>query len=989
MITKGKKKPAIKKTRKEGEKKPLEGVDWSTIGSKYGAKTIPDNNDLENKIKELEEQMHSTEWETRKEALIEIHRLLNGNEGGEMGGLWNELRRLRGVLTDLIGEERSAIVKHACYVVSHMSRLMKNEFAFFFEGGIFTALNKRVVSSIQIIAESATICTKQVIKQTTASKIIPVVADVIHTSRSSEQRECNAEYMRLIIRNWDKNVLDEFIKDVDQAISDSLADAREKSRRSGRLSFWEFSRHFPSRCKEMFLRLDQKTRAAVLAQKHTENNERNKLFSLIEAFQPQKSSKSDRNSKDHLRSHSLAPPKNAKTKSVGVKKTPMQRVKKSIRLRKGPLSEFSQGAAPLTEANVSKLHKSTKSRAKIQSAISQVSIRSGSSSNAPKDPQSQKAQAELENIVKQAKSDKSNTSSNALLQLLEIAKQEDRPELVDKTSFRKCLSGVIALLSSPQSKIRLLSVKIVRTLVDNYTYNFQKYLQSTLAALIPIFVDKKDNLRDEVRDLFDLVRSCFGSSVLIPSIVAVLEKSQQSLRPTILDLMLVVFQEDTDKFFDDSGAAKSVISTLRPLAKLSNLETKRKLKKLVQIMAKKNPTDLNIQISALPLDEQKLFSSFIRERTSPTKSVKRVAKIKTSKSPKTQTTSSLNPIKKEPTLALKSTKSFSNKKPSQKSSLSNLSAKSLVPKKKSPTNQTDSQKKTLTQKQSKLTQLKKKPTVKKLSKTTSNSVNAKSSLGLKNPQKTKKSQKKKNSETTQNNQNEQDQENSQAFMDDDMVNSISALLMALTDSSARKESLRTLITFSEEHIEQVWDKTFAVIVFHLLNLFIDEDKSLQDDILSLTNKLVKNQSEYFKPCTTEIIRRFLEGCSALDESRCVSNNEFIYSIIDALDPVMSVKALIPFLSHDVFPVIFSAVSFLAKFVPLLSSDTLNEMMSSLFPPLKKLLTDSSNPEIRRVVIFTFVEFFRVLGKDFQEFLKNSLDQKHLRLIHSYLTKDRK
>ncbi|KAJ5071188.1 clip-associated protein [Anaeramoeba ignava] len=898
-------KTTIKEKKKEKPKvKKLVDVDWDKVGEKYDALDFNSIQELEEKIEEMKQNLEKEDWELRKHAILQFHKILNGNAVKNYEEFPRLLNKLEGIFGGLLADEHKAVVKHTTFVVAHLSRKLGKNFGGIFAKNILPGLVRILTNSDGKIKECGDWAIKTTIKNTASGEIAREIKEMMTNGENDEFEKQLAGYGRLILHTWGSNEVEDCVNEMSEVVECALKSKDAETRRLGSRAFWELTNHSVSDSRKIFEKMDSRLQKLILGQKHPDNNPRNKIYEVIKAetsttgtkTKTSQRSRSLVNKQSVLRARTLKPKVVPKTETKKQTSDSMPRVMSESSVNqdqptKNRKNRSSTTVSSTKEKNKTLQHKSSSPTLVVKRA--HPLARKKSEEKKTKDKQ-------LKKLITEVNSSDFSSKINGLQSLLEISKQQNNAELANGKMFKTALSAVARAMAHNQTKSRVLCLEILREMLDNYTKNFQTNILVALNAIV-LLDDKQDQIKETVEDISDLMRTTLGISVLAPALVKTLEKSSPTSKPLVLDYMIKIFSAEKSDYFREASATKNIISALRPLVKIPTLEIKKKNKKILQILKEKNEDELMKQIQSQSKDDRKNFLALLTkaQKTKPVKNrTKRVVlsqktKIVTKQILSTETSQILNSIK------------------------SNIS------------DADDS--------------------------------------------------------TTHTNENEGDAGIESSDKDQ---NHAQKILLQLNDPLNRASALASLLSYSTSKNISFWESAFSPVLFELFKIYFVSEPQLQKEILSLVVSLSTHQENYFKIYTKEILHEYFRICALSQESTVSATFDLMLPVLPVLEPSKALSSISSFLTSDSNSVLLASITLFGKLSHHLQKDLLQKNLDTIYPLLKSNL-DKSNSEIRKAVIFTFIDVYKVIGDDFiRNRLAKTLKMSQLKLIVEYIQKEK-
>ena len=108
-------------------------------------------------------------------------------------------------------------------------------------------------NSAKIMASSAAVCMKILIRNCPSYRLVGPITQCIQTSKSPATRKYCAEFLDMITHIWDTTVLDRAGSAIEEVIVKGLKDADPTARKFMRRAFWGYHSHYPKTPKHLSL----------------------------------------------------------------------------------------------------------------------------------------------------------------------------------------------------------------------------------------------------------------------------------------------------------------------------------------------------------------------------------------------------------------------------------------------------------------------------------------------------------------------------------------------------------------------------------------------------------------------------------------------------------------------------------------------------------------------------------------------------------------
>uniref|UniRef100_A0A7S1KMB5 TOG domain-containing protein n=1 Tax=Percolomonas cosmopolitus TaxID=63605 RepID=A0A7S1KMB5_9EUKA len=241
----------------------------SNEGDTVNPISVSSNNEVQSHFRDITKALNNKkDWKERLGGIQKLHAITMGG-ASNFDAYRPSLIQLRNLLMDQLQDLRSSIVKEVCSCMVTVAQRMHDSFsslAVFF----LDALQKLTVATVQIIADSANWCIRELIVNCNMHKSVPKLADALKSNRHKVQRIRTMEYLMLILQTYPKTSLQRYSDQLLESISSSVQDGTPEVRKAGRRGFWEFSHHFPDDAHHLFITLEPSAQKILQKEENTE-----------------------------------------------------------------------------------------------------------------------------------------------------------------------------------------------------------------------------------------------------------------------------------------------------------------------------------------------------------------------------------------------------------------------------------------------------------------------------------------------------------------------------------------------------------------------------------------------------------------------------------------------------------------------------------------------------------------------------------------------
>lgn len=222
---------------------------------------------LETEIAKIKETLSNIneDWEKRVDSLKTLRGLALGGVC-ESPNIKDILKSLTDCLILSIVDLRSGVSKEACVTIGTLADAMRNNFAPFMIEFI-PSLFKQALINVKVMADSANLCVRQLIKTTYSAKLLNKLWEY-RDSKSVSQRKVMIDSVVLLLQVWDPKYLEKHLDLLTQIITAMQNDADSVNRAQARVAFWLFHGHFPADAERIMEGLDAQKKKLLLQERN-------------------------------------------------------------------------------------------------------------------------------------------------------------------------------------------------------------------------------------------------------------------------------------------------------------------------------------------------------------------------------------------------------------------------------------------------------------------------------------------------------------------------------------------------------------------------------------------------------------------------------------------------------------------------------------------------------------------------------------------------
>ncbi|XP_042467461.1 CLIP-associated protein-like isoform X2 [Zingiber officinale] len=196
------------------------------------------------------------DWSLRISAMQRVEGLVIGGAADYQSFPVLLLKQLAPPICTQLSDRRSSIVKQACHLLNLLSKELLGDFEACAEMFI-PVLLKLVVITVLVIAESADHCIKTMLRNCKVARILPRIAEIAKSDKSSVLRARCCDYALLILEYWaDAPEIQRAADLYEELIKCCVADAMSEVRSTARTCYRMFTKTWPERSRRLFLSFD-------------------------------------------------------------------------------------------------------------------------------------------------------------------------------------------------------------------------------------------------------------------------------------------------------------------------------------------------------------------------------------------------------------------------------------------------------------------------------------------------------------------------------------------------------------------------------------------------------------------------------------------------------------------------------------------------------------------------------------------------------------
>ncbi|KAI8476813.1 MAG: clasp N terminal-domain-containing protein [Monoraphidium minutum] len=195
------------------------------------------------------------EWQRRVAAMVRLEGIVKGGAAAFEHAFDEALRPLRDTMAEQLLDRRSAVSRQAAHVLEVLSRAMGPRFDAF-AAAMLPLLFKVLVITVQVVAEAADACARELVRNHHTPKVQLSVCDAIVGDKSAKLRQSCSVYLLEIVQGWDPHEYAQHEDRLEAAISKAMQDNLSATRAAARSAFAAYREAAPERAAALFRRLD-------------------------------------------------------------------------------------------------------------------------------------------------------------------------------------------------------------------------------------------------------------------------------------------------------------------------------------------------------------------------------------------------------------------------------------------------------------------------------------------------------------------------------------------------------------------------------------------------------------------------------------------------------------------------------------------------------------------------------------------------------------
>ncbi|GBF89721.1 hypothetical protein Rsub_02891 [Raphidocelis subcapitata] len=206
----------------------------------------------------------AADWQKRIGAMLRLEGLVNGGAAGFDESFDECVRPLREAVGEQLLDRRSAVSRQACHLLGVLSRAMGPRFDAF-AGAMVPHLFKVLVITVQVVADAADACARELVCNHHTAKVVAVVADALAGDKNPKLRQYCATYLSEILEDWSPHEYAHHVDKVEAALTRALGDNLTSTRATARAAFCAYHANAPDRAAALLRRLDGQTQSKLIA----------------------------------------------------------------------------------------------------------------------------------------------------------------------------------------------------------------------------------------------------------------------------------------------------------------------------------------------------------------------------------------------------------------------------------------------------------------------------------------------------------------------------------------------------------------------------------------------------------------------------------------------------------------------------------------------------------------------------------------------------
>lgn len=199
----------------------------------------------------------ASEWVQRVGGLLRVEGLVLGGAPEQFPHAFGEaLALLRDPLAKQLQERRSAVSRQACHALTLLA-LACGPRAEGLAGALVPSLFKAMAMGIQVVTDAADACVRVILRHCQPRGLVPKLAETATHERQGRLRQCAAEYLVLILGEWDAQAYARHLPALEAAVLSMVQDAQAETRATGREAFGALAHTWQDSARSMLHRVDR------------------------------------------------------------------------------------------------------------------------------------------------------------------------------------------------------------------------------------------------------------------------------------------------------------------------------------------------------------------------------------------------------------------------------------------------------------------------------------------------------------------------------------------------------------------------------------------------------------------------------------------------------------------------------------------------------------------------------------------------------------
>ncbi|EFC50021.1 CLIP-associated protein [Naegleria gruberi] len=187
--------------------------------------------------------------------------------------------------------------------------------------------------------------------------------------------------------------------------------------------------------------------------------------------------------------------------------------------------------------------------------------------------------------------------------------------------------------------------------------------------------------------------------------------------------------------------------------------------------------------------------------------------------------------------------------------------------------------------------------------------------------------------------------------------------------------------------DNVWQISFAKLLFYLFDLFFDDDEIIREKALLSVASLLRYQIEHCIKFTDITFRKIMEKLNDNVPAVQRTAERVAEQFVESIEPIKTLELLKPQIinNSEKEQILLGGLRLLTKLIKLISPDILLGHVPSILPGVYEAFKHS-NVDVRKSVVYLMVDLHFSLGELFEPYLKRlSIEQQ--KLIQIYIKKN--